>query len=125
MKRIGLILAALSLVGLLPGPALAAQGDNIGFDNGFPQSPAAGKVVGSGSYKIQTGEQITSITLNAAPQGGGQGGSTSCKFEKGAWTGSITGLATGTYDVQAVMVVTPVSGGPVTYFTSSVQVKVQ
>jgi hypothetical protein len=94
------------LVGLLPSVAYEAATTNaITYDPTQPTSPAGGKVLATGSYTLARGYSLVGIELDAAPAGGGRGGTVSCMHDDqtNSWSGAIAGLPAGTYNVQARM----------------------
>jgi hypothetical protein len=96
MKRLSTVVLALALLGLF---ATGARAASITWDTGQPTSPAAGKINGTGTYTLGNGERAANVTMYASLAGGGQGGQVACTYSNGNWNGTITGLATGTYNV--------------------------
>jgi hypothetical protein len=82
-----------------------ARAATISFDVGEPSAPGVlGKANATGTYTLAVGESFGSITLFAVNPTGGKGGQIICMFNSTTktWSGAITGLPTGTYNVFAV-----------------------
>ena len=66
-----------------------------------PNSPAAGKVSGSGTYHLDGGFNVTEMTIYADPVLGGTSGSNPCVYNSPPdFSGSIVGLPAGDYNVH-------------------------
>src|SRR5579875_3309093 len=64
------ILATVSSLSL-PG-SVAAQTNSVSWDSGQPQSPAPGKITGSGTYTLAPGWSPQTVILTAIPTNGGE-----------------------------------------------------
>ena len=102
MKQISSLIVAVVLVGLFAAQAQAANTITLSTAT----SPMAGQIKGDGSYNLDMGYAVLSITLKAGPVGGGLLRPINCTHDRVAqtFTGQTAGLdPTLTYDVWAEM----------------------
>ncbi|HMF16228.1 MAG TPA: hypothetical protein VKE98_03435 [Gemmataceae bacterium] len=96
------LVVAIAVVGILPGQAIAQAGNSITITSA--NSPAPGQILGNGTYTLDKGWKVESITMLVFLNGK-LVKSVTCDFGSGNWGGLAIGLTSGTtYQVGAVLV---------------------
>lgn len=105
MRHLSATILALLTALILP-PVLSAQ--TVTWSATYPNSPQAGQVAGQGKATPGTNQTLTAVFLNATSAtgtAGGAGGQVQCTVTGGVnFSGVVTGLPTGTYQVYPRMV---------------------
>ncbi len=100
MKKISAVVVAVALAGLLP---LEGRASNVTWDKGQPTSPAAGQVSGTGTFMVDPGWTLYSLTITAVNANGGASDTDPCTVNAPAFSGLIVGLPTGSYYVYSTL----------------------
>src|SRR5260370_41149430 len=125
MKGIGTVgVAAVAICFLARTTWALPPTDSVAYDMGQPSSPAAGKVLGSGSLTVAPAETFVSVKM-IVYVAGKQGQEVTCMVDQNAktWSAMAAGLPTGTYPVVMRMITTGGNGNDTFSTTASVDVK--